>query len=406
MTATIGKSALPNLHSANQTGPTITANEPLHVVLVDGNAPWIRSLFAAMPPEITVSAFRPQGLTTAVRHPIATLRQWRWRQTAPRWVERPVVVPSWSRAPRLTTALYRFHLGRRLNRILDDAVIVYNLPYYSGLAQYWADVPSVYFAYDPYACYNGWDPEVVAAGERELLAHCDAAFAISLTLADDFRKLTKRPVFVQQNGVSESFLAAFDGPMPPPDDLPPGGPPLVGVVGQLSKAYDWELLTDLVQKCPEISFVFVGPRFGEGPAEQARIERVFAASNVRWLGPRPHADLPRYIQRFDVCLNPLRVEPCNDRRSLLRLYDYLASDRPIVSTAIAPALEHEPHVEVGRDADELAALIRRRIGPDRPTIDRAARREYIRQHTWERRAQTFLANLRSVIDSRQATRIP
>jgi hypothetical protein len=65
--------------------------------------------------------------------------------------------------------------------------------------------------YDPYGCY-GWDQVVVAAGERELLNYCDAAFAISPALADDFRKQTDRPVFVQPNGVSEAFLKAFDGP--------------------------------------------------------------------------------------------------------------------------------------------------------------------------------------------------
>ena len=236
----------------------------------------------------------------------------------------------------------------------------------------------------------------MAAGEREMLAHCDAAFAISPALADDFRKLTDRPVFVQPNGVAESFLTAFDHPLPPPDDVPPGGPPVVGCVGQISRAYDWALLSELVVNCPDLQFVFVGPVFDEGPEVQARIDRVFAAANVRWLGLKPHADLPRYIQRFEVCLNPLRVEPCNERRSLLRLYDYLASDRPIVSTAIAPALEHRPHVEVGRDAGELATLLRR-VTADSGTVDVVARRAYIHRHTWERRAEMFLANLRAAL---------
>jgi glycosyltransferase involved in cell wall biosynthesis len=260
-------------------------------------------------------------------------------------------------------------------------------------------VPTVYFAYDPYQCYTGWDPAVVAAGEREMLARCDAAFAISPALAVDFRKVSQRPVFVQPNGVSATFLAAFEGPLPPPADLPPGGPPIIGCIGQISRAYDWELITELVRQSPELSFVFVGPIFDEGTAVKAQVERVFAAANVRWLGPKPHAELPRYINRFDVCLNPLRVEPCNDRRSLLRLYDYLASDRPIASTPVAAALEHRPHVEVGQDATDFAALLRRLTTGNR-VVDRAARRAYVRTHTWERRAELFLTNLRSAIANR------
>jgi glycosyltransferase involved in cell wall biosynthesis len=349
-----------------------------------------------MPADVSVHAVRPVGPAAAARRPLDLVRDWRWRQTAPRWWDQAVLVPSWSKAPRLTTAVCAARLGRRLAALGHDAVVVFTLPYYAGLAGRWPGVPKVYFAYDPYGCYTGWDPAVVAAGERQLLAHCDAAFAISPALADDFRRLTDRPVFVQPNGVSESFLAAFGGPLPPPADLPLGGPPVVGCVGQISRAYDWDLLADVVRLCPDLAFVFVGPVFDEGPAVRARTDAVLAAPNVRWLGPKPHAELPRYIQRFDVCLNPLRVEPCNDRRSLLRLYDYLASDRPVVSTAVASALDHRPHVEIGHDASGLAELLRRRVAA--PAVDRAARRGDLRRHTWEKRAELFLSNLRSILN--------
>jgi hypothetical protein len=374
-------------------------SRPLHVLLMDANAPWVRSLFEAMPPEVTVSAYRPYGPKAAVGRPLGHLQSRLWRDIRPQWAERTFVVPSWSKAPRLTTACCKRVLGRRIARV-NNPVVVYTLPNYAGLARRWPEVPRVYFAYDPYGCYTGWDPALVAAGERKMLAHCDAAFAISPALADDFRKLTDRPVFVQPNGIAESFVAAFDKPLPAPDDLPPGGPPVVGCVGQISRAYDWDLLDELVRLCPGLSFVFVGPVFPERPEDQARLDRVFAAANVRWLGPKPHGELPRYMQRFDVCLNPLRVEPCNDRRSVLRLYDYLASDRPVVSTPIASALEHRPYVEVGRDAGELAGLLLRACGPDRPTVDRGARRDYLRRHTWERRAEQFLTNLRTVLATR------
>jgi glycosyltransferase involved in cell wall biosynthesis len=386
--------------AAGSAGP---AGRALNLLLMDGNAPWVRSPFAAMPAGVTVHAFRTRG-PAAARHPFALLRGWRWRQTNRRWWEQVVLMPSWSKAPRLTSAVCGFHLGRRLATLTDDAVVVFTLPHYSRLAGRWPSVPCVYFAYDPYQCYAGWDAAAMAAGEKGLLARCDAIFAVSPALADDFRKLTDRPVFVQPNGVSDAFLAAFDGPPSPPADLPTSGPPVIGCVGQISRAYDWDLLKELVRFCPEMQFVFVGPRFDEGPDERSRIDHVFAAPNVRWLGPKPHTDLPRYIRRFDVCLNPLRVEPCNDRRSLLRLYDYLASDRPIVSTAIASALNHRPHVEVGRDIGELASLLRRLTAADGSAVDIVARRAYIRQHTWERRAELFLANLRSAVGRPMVTR--
>lgn len=373
-------------------------HRPLHILLMDANAPWVRSLFAAMPVGVTVHAFRPIGPAAASRRPLGLLRDYRWRQTGPRWQEHPVLVPSWSKAPRLTAGICAAHLGRRFATVGHQAVIVFTMPYYANLARRWPGVTKVYFAFDPYGCYTGWDKSVVAACERELLKQCDAAFAISPALAGDFRKQTARPVFIQPNGVSESFLKAFDGPLEPPKDLPPGGPPIVGCIGQIGGAYDLDLLDELVQLCPELTFVFVGPVFPEGAEFQARVDRLFAAVNVRWLGPKPHDELPRYIHRFDICLNPLRVEPCTNRRSLLRLYDYLASDRPVASTAVASALEHQPHVEIGRGATEMAELLRRKSAGQ--SVDRTARRAYILGHAWPGRAELFLNNLQAVSTSR------
>jgi hypothetical protein len=81
----------------------------------------------------------------------------------------------------------------------------------------------------------------------------------------------------------------------------------------------------------------------------------------------------------------------------LRLYDYLASDRPIVSTNVAAAAEHHPHVAVGRNVAELAGLLRAAAVEGISAADRAARRLYIRRQTWAHRANLFLTNLHSVL---------
>jgi len=285
--------------------------EPVHVLLVDSNAPWVRALFEAMPPHVTVSAFRTCGPIDVVRHPWRHFRGRRWRAIGERWFEQKVVVPSWSRLPRLTTATWARHINQRISTLSGDVVIVYTLPYYSDLPPKWMRAPQVYFAYDPYACYAGWDPAVVESGERGLSGQCDAAFAISSALADDFRKLSSRPVFVQPNGISQEFLRAFDKPHAAPNDLPLGGPPVVGCVGQIGRAYDWDLLDAIVSRCTEFRFVFVGPIVEEGLELRKRMDRLCTMPNVSYLGPKPHDEIPRYIQRFDVCLIPLRCEPCN-----------------------------------------------------------------------------------------------
>jgi len=166
--------------------------------------------------------------------------------------------------------------------------------------------------------------------------------------------------------------------------------PRVGCVGQInSSAYDWELIEHLSANFPSAQFVFIGPRFKEGSSSAAdRLETVFARPNVHWLGPKPHAHLSAYLRRFDVCINPLCVSEHNHRRSPLRLFDYLTSDRPIVSTAIAEAFNHVPFFGIGNDKEEFRQLLgeafKVKVAPD---LER--RRDYIAANTWQTRADEF-----------------
>ena len=192
------------------------------------------------------------------------------------------------------------------------------------------------------------------------------------------------------NAASIEFIERLSKPVGPvPADLAALPRPIVGCIGQINRSYDWDLIAGLADALPDVSFVFVGPVFQE-PVELAkRVDAALAKKNVRHLGPKPHDELPDYLQHFDVCFNPLAVNSHNDRRSPLRLFDYLATEKPILSTAIREAHEHVPFIEIGRDLDECVRVLRRMTAADY-TVDLAARREYIRQNTWHARAQQLL----------------
>jgi len=120
-------------------------------------------------------------------------------------------------------------------------------------------------------------------------------------------------------------------------------------------------------------------------------DRVFSRSNVAWLGFKRPDELSAYMSRSDVLLSPLAVTSANHRRSLLRIYDYLATDRPIVATSVASAIEHRSFVLLASTGEEFADALEVAAGGSE--VDQAARHAYLQQHTWEERAKTFLANL-------------
>jgi hypothetical protein len=364
----------------------------MRLMVMDANQPWVQSLFSAMPSRVVVEWFRPTSLSTVLRRGVKSFLSER-RKAQENILEHRFTYPGWRRFPEWSARVAANRLRRALGES-ESATIVYTLPFYNDVAARVTDAPAVYFAYDPYGSYEGWDAGDVARRERELMQHCRAVFAISPALAEDFKLHTDLPVYVQPNGISLERIAACLGRPARPADLREGSKTAC-CVGQIGTAYDWPLLLEVTSRCRDISFIFVGPRHRMSGDGQLIAEKVFAQSNVMWLGLKRPDELPAYLAHCDVLFSPLALTPANHRRSLLRIYDYLATDRHIVATPVASAVEHEQFLMLAATAHEFAESLR--AAAVRPRVDPSPRISYLQRHTWEHRANMFLENLSTTL---------
>jgi hypothetical protein len=362
----------------------------MRLLVIDGNAPWVRSLFAAMPADVTVDYFRVYNAFDYIRRKVGSVRDTlRWKELDARTRELLVLVPGWTRAYGPSSAVVQTAV-RMFRRSPEPAkAIIFTSPYYADVARPLSAIPKYYLAHDPFRYYD-WNAKQVARLEEQLIDECDATLAIARALAEDFHAVSKKPIIYSPNAASVDFIERLSQPAGAmPADLAALPRPIVGCIGQINRSYDWELIGQLANAMPEASFVFIGPIPTEPPEVARSREGVLKAGNVHHLGIKPHDELPNYLQHFDVCFNPLAVNSHNDRRSPLRLFDYLATQRPILSTAVREASEHRPFVEIGHDADECAQLLRRMVAPDYST-DLQSRDKYIRENTWQARANQLL----------------
>jgi glycosyltransferase involved in cell wall biosynthesis len=368
----------------------VTCN-PSHILLIDVNASWMRSLMMALP------GVR-EGATRLHAWQVYGSRYWlanRSRISAAKsdqtgLVEDVVAVPGWTRLSRLSTAVLSWKVKRFLRRFGPPAVIIYTLPQYAGVAAKFANCFQVYYAHDAYRFYDAWDPVRIGELENQILNSCDLIFAVSRQLQADFQKLTAKPVLYSPNAVSATLVSQLALPsIEKPPELRSLPDKVVGCVGQISEsAYDWPLIGGLASALPEFTFVFIGPLADHSPESLARVKRVLRLPNVRWLGPRPHAELGRYFAAFDICFGPYAVTPLKQRGSPLRMYDYLCTSKPILFTPISEICHHHEYVEVGGTVEECVGLIRKMASSDYP-MDLAARRRFLLENTWEKRAEQF-----------------
>ncbi|WP_400997698.1 glycosyltransferase [Agromyces sp. GXQ0307] len=165
-----------------------------------------------------------------------------------------------------------------------------------------------------------------AATEGRLLEFAREVVVCSPELAR--RKGATRPVTLIPNGVD---AAAYRRPAPRPADLPAGRTALY-----LGTAHPDRIDLDLCEETARVlaaaggTLVLVGPNL-LGEAATARLETAGAVL----LGPRASTDVVGYLQHADVLVVPHVVTPFTDSLDPIKLYEYQAVGRAVVSTPVA-----------------------------------------------------------------------
>lgn len=145
---------------------------------------------------------------------------------------------------------------------------------------------------------------------------------------------------------------------------------------------DIDVLVEAAKLRPSWSFVLIGPDLLE-PADRGRL---LGLANVHHLGVRPHPAIRGYLEGLDVCLVPHRDTEFTRSLDPLKLYEYLATGRPVVATPVAIVAELKSHIALASTAEELVVAAERAIALD-STQRSSARREAVAGATWEARAE-------------------
>lgn len=194
-----------------------------------------------------------------------------------------------------------------------------------------------------------------------------------------------KPRLLLRNGYDEDMglhLSAARSHTPPrPTDLPQTGRPLVGYIGAWAPWVDAGLLASIAgRRGVGAEVVIIGAMLGR------RCELADMAG-VHYLGLRPHGQLSAYLAHLDVCLVPFLPQPATLAANPVKVYEYLAAGKPVVSTDLPECREMGEMVEIGADRSAVLAHIRHRL--ETPG-DASARRRYALGNSWRLRARACL----------------
>jgi glycosyltransferase involved in cell wall biosynthesis len=367
----------------------------LSILVVGSENPRIRDFFSQVGRYARVSYLDASPITRLPDFKKLVL-SWRWRRRGNHPPEANMLVPR--RWPKISADLGEWFIRRRMNQVGKFDVIVFTWPQLCYLAERFGDVTRVYYVKDPFELWS-WGADFIRPLETHLLNNVDATFAISRLLTAELAPRTPGKTFYLPNGFCDWFIPPRE--LPRPADLPADKPTVLSV-GQINwDDYDWDYIADLAAALPDVRFCFLGRIDTSNPYATPKVYDFFKrhSSNVIWLGLRPYKMVPAYMRHSDVLFNFLKVTPLGNRRSPLRLYDYLTTERPIISTAVTEAYEHEPHVQIAPAPADAIRLIGEMLnGQHSPDLQ--ARAEYRQNHSWDVRAREFLKELAPIIAAR------
>jgi teichuronic acid biosynthesis glycosyltransferase TuaH len=299
----------------------------------------------------------------------------------------PVVQPGPSRPglSAMTTALLRRHLGVAVSALRAETAlaVVSAWPQYPVFGSCREEV-RIYWAQDDFvggAALLGIRASHVESAEGRIARAAHAVVAANPLVAGRWRD-RGLDVALIPFGVDTLAYATVDSV-----DLAEDAAlnrPVAGFIGHINERIDLDCLVAIASRGR--SLLMVGPV--NAAFDRTGFDALRQRPNVCCVGPKPFAELPRYMRMIDVGLVPYRDSAFNRSSFPLKTLEYLAAGRPVVSADL-PATRWlaTEMIEIASEPDSFADSVDRLLNTP-PTAEAAARRrDFAARHSWMSRAE-------------------
>jgi hypothetical protein len=234
------------------------------------------------------------------------------------------------------------------------------------------------------------DHQKIVKGHQYLLNNASYILATARKLVDEVR-LHRTDVIFSPNGVVyEHFARAarreFSSPPSDMQAILSKSIPIIGYYGALARWFDYELLKSIAILRPEYQFVLIGPDF-DGTLELSGIPK---DRNIYWLGVKSYEELPHYLQYFDVAIIPFVVNEITHATSPLKLFEYMAGEKPIVITPMQESMRYSG-VLVGENSVQFTQQLDFALKLREDEAYLSHLRQTALENTWEQRAEEILS---------------
>lgn len=321
-------------------------------------------------------------------------RAWRWRkgprEIAPNlWLfTLPIVLPFFQMSAALNwiNNLSLVPLVRRqLAKLGFDNPILWSYTPHSGdFVGKLGEKLAVYECVDEFSASKGLvRSKTIKRLEGDLISKSDHTIVTAHTLYESKKAYAQRITLAPNAAEVPHFNKAADPNEPVKPELANLHHPVLGFLGAIQYWVDVKLLARIARQHPEWPMALVGP-----PGLLVDLSELERLPNVHLTGRVPYQELPGYLRAFDVCLNPYVMDGVAEGCSPIKLYEYLATGKPIVSMNMPEVMQFQDLLYIAEDADGFVEQVEQAVAdlslPD--AQERAKQRlNEAQNHTWRGR---------------------
>ena len=241
----------------------------------------------------------------------------------------------------------------------------------------------IYDCVDEHSEFTGLiNKDVVLEMEKGLIEKSDLVFYSAKNLYERKKIHNKNSYLIPNAADIDLFLKSTFPETPIAQDIANIKKPIIGFIGAIHDWIDLDVIKYIAEKRPEWSIVMIGP---VGP--NIDIKDLEKLNNLHFLGKRSPSDLPKYLKAFDVCINPFKLNNLTENVNPLKIYEYLASGKPIVSSKMKEILHFSDIIYFAESGEDFIKKIEKALSENKEKVNK--RIEVAKENSWDRRMEVI-----------------